>query len=327
MTEPRLSVVILTRNEAENIEACLASLAHQVVTAFEVIVVDAASTDGTVETVERAQRAFPVPLRLDASPRILPVGEARNRGVELARAPNVAFLSADTEADERWTLEALAGLESNDIIYGRQIHQPPERTLAAAVRGLRYHFPDTETATPARYASNANAAIRKEILHEHPFGTTPEASAVDDLLLTERAQAAGHRIGYNPNMIVAHLDVTGLSSELNKNLREAAGWGAHAHELGFHTPMLMWGALLAAAALSATLVPLPLAATLLAAALWAPALRRALRRRETMPAWDLARGTLASPAFDLAYLAQYTRSLLTARSPDPDQDPDQDPNP
>ncbi len=45
MTPPRLSVVLITKNEAHNIEACLASVAF----ADEWIVVDSGSTDGTVE--------------------------------------------------------------------------------------------------------------------------------------------------------------------------------------------------------------------------------------------------------------------------------------
>ncbi|NDB01391.1 MAG: glycosyltransferase, partial [Betaproteobacteria bacterium] len=40
-----LSVIIITRNEADNIAACLASVAF----ADEVVLLDCGSTDGTVE--------------------------------------------------------------------------------------------------------------------------------------------------------------------------------------------------------------------------------------------------------------------------------------
>ncbi len=47
---PRISVAIITRNEADNIGECLASVAW----ADEIVVVDQASTDGTGEAA-RAQ--------------------------------------------------------------------------------------------------------------------------------------------------------------------------------------------------------------------------------------------------------------------------------
>lgn len=47
---PRLSVVLITRNEIRNIDACLRSVAF----ADEVVVVDSGSTDGTVEAARAA---------------------------------------------------------------------------------------------------------------------------------------------------------------------------------------------------------------------------------------------------------------------------------
>jgi hypothetical protein len=47
---PRLSVVVITRNEIHNIGACLRSVAF----ADEVVVVDSGSSDGTVEAARAA---------------------------------------------------------------------------------------------------------------------------------------------------------------------------------------------------------------------------------------------------------------------------------
>lgn len=307
---PSLSIVVLTLDEEEHIRDCLTALAHQSNDTFEVIVVDAASTDRTVEIVEEMQDGFPVPLRLEAAESRLPVGEARNRGVELAQAPNVAFLSADTEAAAGWVGRALASLAEHDIVFGRQIHAPRERTVAAAARGLRYHFPSGPADDPAAYASNANAAVRADVLTRFPFGGSDEAGAVDDLLLTERAQAAGYDVDYDPDMVVAHRDVTTLDAEMNKNLREAAGWGAHAADLGLHRSLLVWGGLLVFSATVLLMLPSIVSFGLLAAVLWLPAGRRVLRRHDQMRARDLAAGFTLSPVFDLAFLAQYLRYLV-----------------
>ena len=166
---PTLSVVLLTWNEAENIGPALRALAKQRDTDFELIVVDAASTDGTVPLIEAERPNLPMPLRLVVAGTRIPIGEARNRGVALAKAPLVAFLSADAEVDERWTEEARRSLRDADLVYSRQMHAPHRWTVGACVRGLRYHFPGHADGDPLRYASNVAAAYRREVLERFPF--------------------------------------------------------------------------------------------------------------------------------------------------------------
>lgn len=315
---PKLSVVILTWNEEANIGACLASLAQQTHRDFEVLVLDAASRDRTAAIVRDLQAGFPVPLRLDVAPRRTSVGEGRNLGVQLAKAPAIAFLSADAEAEPDWVARALDALERADVAYGRQVHAPLRGGVGAAVRGLRYHhFPRDRAPDPAGLASHVNAVLRREILERFPCGTTVGASALDDMLLAKRAQAAGYRLAYEPRMVVRHHDVDSARAELRKNLREGLGWGEHRDELGTNWPVLAWCGLLAGVAL----LPLtgladgPFAVATVAAALWLPAGRRAFHRRRAMPLRQLAAGAFASPPFDLAFVLAYARGLLARRGP------------
>lgn len=308
---PSLSVVLLTWNEEANVAACLTALARQTRQDFEVVLVDAASTDRTVQVVLEVQPSLPFPLRLVVAERRISVGEARNRGVQLAQAPNIAFLSADTEPSPRWAEMALLRLEGADLVYGRQVHSPTKAVgIGPAVRGLRYHFPSGAAMDPAKYASHVNAGIRREILLTFPIGTTPGASAVDDILLVKRATSAGYRAAYEPRMAVLHRDVDSWRTELRKNRREGLGLGEHADELGLQTPVLVWAALMALAGTAAVLWPTPATAALAALAIWLPALRRAAHRAGHMPPGRLLVGVLASPLFDLAFLLAYMRGLL-----------------
>ncbi len=324
---PTLSIVILTLDEEEHIGPCLDALARQDDQDFEVLVVDAASTDGTLDVVREAQQGYPVPLRLEASSRRLPVGEARNLGIEEANGSLIGFLSADVQAHPGWTRQAKQSLQDADIVYGRQVHTPPHRTPSAAVRGLRYHFPADPTDQPARYASNANAALRREIPTQHPFGGTNEAGAVDDLLLTQRAAESGCSITYDPDMVVSHRDVTSFSQELNKNLREASGWGAHPHLLGYHWPVLDWGILLLAGLLAVSLFPGLFTLSALLTVLYLPAARRVARRWDEMPTRDLLVGFLASPPFDLAFLARYVQTLILEAATSTHDEPTEETHP
>lgn len=308
---PRLTVVVLTWNEERNVAGCLASLAAQREDDFEVLVVDAASTDRTAEIVAAAAKDFPVPLRLEVAARRIPIGEARNRGAAAARAPAVAFLSADAEADAHFVEEAVQSLRSVDMVFARQVHDPHAWTVGAAVRGLRYHFPDGPAPNPLAYASNVGAAFRKEVLRAFPFD--PDTNAAEDLLLAQKADEAGYHAAYNPAMVVRHHDVGSWRDEWRKNVREGDGWGAYAGDLGLNLPVLAWGGLLGFAGLLVAMSPGLETLLVLLAALWAPALRRAARRRGRMPATALALGAATSPPFDLAFLLSYMRGLLRGR--------------
>ena len=97
MSTPRLSVILITHNEAGNIAACLASVAF----ADEWIVVDSGSTDGTVD-IARGMGATVV-----AAPDWPGFGVQKNRALALATGAFVFSI----DADERVTPELAASIQ------------------------------------------------------------------------------------------------------------------------------------------------------------------------------------------------------------------------
>lgn len=317
MPAPHLSVIVLTRNEEANVEDAIRSLLEGD-PPVEVLVVDSASRDRTVEIAGRVARELGEErVRVVASERDIPIGEARNLGVRLARAPRIAFMSADATAAPGWAAEALGSLDDSDVVYGRQVHTPPRPSLASVCRGLRYHhFRSDAHAPPETYASNVNAAIRRSVFDHLRYVDDGPASALDDILFTREAMQLGYRVGYNPRMLVRHKDVSTLAGEWRKNRREGYGWGILAPQLGLNKMVLAWGGALAAAA--GALVAFPGIPTLLLAfaSLYASALRRVARAggpylRRTPGA--LLGATLLGPAFDIVFLIAYVRGLARRR--------------
>src|SRR5947207_9195327 len=106
---PRLSIVIITRNEEAYIARCLeAALASTVdIEAFDVVLVDSCSTDRTVEIAG----AFPVRIiRLSDVYRVCPA-MGRYVGARVTSGLYVLFLDGDTTVDPRWVQEGIRVLD------------------------------------------------------------------------------------------------------------------------------------------------------------------------------------------------------------------------
>ncbi len=105
--KPRLSVAVITRNEARNIESCLRSIGF----ADEVVVVDHASSDGTPEIAAR------LGARVIAAPDWPGFGAQKNRAVEACGGDWILSLDADERVSEelRAEIEAVLAAPRFDV--------------------------------------------------------------------------------------------------------------------------------------------------------------------------------------------------------------------
>jgi glycosyltransferase involved in cell wall biosynthesis len=90
--QPLVSVVTPTRNQAEFIDATLRSVAGQTYARIEHIVIDGASTDGTLDVLRRFERSHP--LRWISEPDE-GMYDALNHGLGMANGEIVAYLNSD----------------------------------------------------------------------------------------------------------------------------------------------------------------------------------------------------------------------------------------
>ncbi len=89
---PEASVIIPTYNRRAMLLEAVDSVVAQSATAFELIVIDDGSTDGTAEHLARLAKT--IRIEIDRIDHRGPAA-ARNRGVAIARAPLIAFLDSD----------------------------------------------------------------------------------------------------------------------------------------------------------------------------------------------------------------------------------------
>ena len=103
-TNPTLTVVLPVRNEADTLPRLLADLAAQSLLPAEVIVIDDASEDGTLDAVETAG-PFPFPMRILANPS---TGKKAGLSCGIREARTEWVVGID--ADARIGTEALAAM-------------------------------------------------------------------------------------------------------------------------------------------------------------------------------------------------------------------------
>lgn len=113
---PRVSVVVPTFNRAEDLRRCLTSLCKQTMTDFEVIVCDDGSTDNTAEVAASFQGRLALCYTNDVN--FGGAARPRNRGLNLARGPYVAFLDSDDWWEREKLQKSLQALEAGaDVVY------------------------------------------------------------------------------------------------------------------------------------------------------------------------------------------------------------------
>nr|WP_225583323.1 glycosyltransferase family 2 protein [Pseudoxanthomonas sp. PXM02] len=153
-----ISVVIPCYRCADTIGASVASIDTQQRRPVEVLLVDDASGDGTLEALHRVAAAYPPGwVKVVTSPANGGPSQARNLGWQAASQPYIAFL----DADDTWAPEKIA-------LQMRELERDPGIALIAHRMKVvsRGAAPD-----PVRAPVRAHTISRRRLLLNNPFPT------------------------------------------------------------------------------------------------------------------------------------------------------------
>jgi GT2 family glycosyltransferase len=115
---PQISVIVVNWNRGELLRSCLQSLSSQQnAPAFEVIVVDNGSTDGSIGLLQKLRESVAFPLKIIENNCNRGFCAANNQGIQLARGEWIALLNNDAEAHPDW-LAAMRNAVSGLVGYG-----------------------------------------------------------------------------------------------------------------------------------------------------------------------------------------------------------------
>lgn len=215
----RLSIITINRNNAVGLEKTLQSVANQTFREFEYVVIDGASTDGSIEVIKKHGMEF-AHLKwvseLDSG-----IYNAMNKGVRMASGDYIQILnSGDCLAAPDVTYRMLAALEmagNPAIFYGNMVkcfpngHKRVDKCFAGQEITLLGMFVGTLNHDPAY--------IRHDLFEKYGYYDESLKIVSDWKWYTQAIVIGGEKPQY-VDIDVTLFDMTGIS-ETNKELDKA----------------------------------------------------------------------------------------------------------
>jgi GT2 family glycosyltransferase len=197
---PEIAVVAATHNRAHLVPRLIAALERQTIDVpFEVLIVDDASTDDTVEVLTKLAASSPLNLRILRQERNAGPATARNRGWQEATAKLIAFTDDDCVPQPGWLASLRDALAHHDLVQG--LTEPdPEQLANFQAFGHTIHV-----ISEAGYYETCNMGYRREVLAR--VGGFDEGFAMpygEDTDLAWRAKFSGASSTFAPTAVVWH---------------------------------------------------------------------------------------------------------------------------
>jgi glycosyltransferase involved in cell wall biosynthesis len=206
-----LSLVICTRNRAERLRACLGAVAEiRSARAWEIVVVDNASSDRTRAVLDEAESHLPAPLIVVSEP-VPGLTRARNAGWRAASSAIVAFTDDDcypapdliSVVLDRFDGDVKLGFLAGAVLP----HDRTDARVAFAAGSEPIEIVPGGFVTPGLVLS-ANLAFRRTALEAvegfDPFFEYTHGLAGEDVDAAARVSVAGWIGRYDPDAIVHH---------------------------------------------------------------------------------------------------------------------------
>jgi GT2 family glycosyltransferase len=210
----KVSVIIVNWNGKQHLEECLDSLSKQTFKAFETILVDNGSSDGSIEFIENNFPAVKI-IKLNKNEGFC---RGNNIGLQHARGDFIALLNNDTLVDKHWleelyravTKHSHVGICASCIVnyYSRDVLDTAGDGFDLCGVGYKIGegMPVTEF-QKERYVFGACAGAvlyRRSMIDEIGFFDERFFALGEDLDLSFRARLADYKCLYVPDAIVYH---------------------------------------------------------------------------------------------------------------------------
>lgn len=214
----RLSIVTINYNNAEGLERTLGSVLAQTYDGIEHIIVDGASTDGSVDVIKRyVQKVDSQESKVDSvvwvSEKDKGIYNAMNKGIRMSTGDYIQLLnSGDLLASDDAIERMMEELKKNDypeLLYGNAVDVCDGKRLSK-------HGPNIEDSLKTLYKTtypHDSSFFKRELFSEERYGLYDEnLKIVSDWKWYLKAIGFGTVKPIYVDIDVALFDVTGISS-------------------------------------------------------------------------------------------------------------------
>ena len=212
----KVSVIVPVHNTAAHLERCIAALVGQDYprAAFEILMVDNNSTDGSADILARAAGVRALAETKQGS------YAARNRAVREARGAVLAFTDSDCAPGPGWLRAIEAGLAQPGVQVVLGCRRPArDRGLVRLLADYENKKDEHVFASPVvdrYYGFTNNMGVRRSTFERYgPFVERPRGS--DTIFVRRVVEGEGcAAAAYMPSMRIAHHEMDGVRVYYNK---------------------------------------------------------------------------------------------------------------
>lgn len=217
----KISIITINYNDAEGLRKTLASVASQTYTDIEHIIVDGASTDGSVDVIreyETINLSSTNPIRIVwVSEKDKGIYDAMNKGVSISSGEYLLFLNGgDIMASDTVVENVLSYLTDTDYIIGRSYFSKDGKRCGASPL-----LSEKDMSMYYMYLHGINhqsAFIRRNLLIDTPYDTSVRISA-DWLFFVQTIVMQSATVKF-VDLFFSDFDLTGVSSNNAVVLKE-----------------------------------------------------------------------------------------------------------
>jgi len=200
MSDPFVSIIMRSFNEAWALKGTLPALAAQNFKNWELIVIDSGSTDGSQELIRAMQPAHFVQI----TPQEYNPSRVMNQGMKLAKSEFGVFINADaTPQGTNWLRPLVNALQNpkTAACFGRQIPRPDCQAVFANDYD-RCFGPNRESAKWEHFFSMVSSGLRKDVWSQRGFREDLQYAEDDEY--TRWCKTQGYAVPYVPESIAMH---------------------------------------------------------------------------------------------------------------------------
>lgn len=221
---PCVCVIVLTWNSEKYLDACLSALSSQEVANSETLVVDNASTDGSLTIAQK----YTPPIRIIHNERNLGFAGGNNVGIQATDSDIIVLLNPDTVVQPGWLRFVIETFQDASIgIVGCKALYPDGKHIQHAGAVLQ---PDTafgqhigsgeidngqyDQLTDSEYVTGAAFGVHRKVLNR--IGGLDEEfypAFYEETDYCYRARRAGFRIVYQPKAVLYHHETASLPAQ------------------------------------------------------------------------------------------------------------------